>query len=140
METQDPRTRAPIVAAFSPETAAKEPLEFALTASRVTGAPLVIAAVKTGGPLVHNRLGGSVTEGEEDTVIEHLRTALQRRGLHDVEVRVFEDNTAARGLARALDDLDPELIVLGSTHRGGVGSALLGSTAERVIHSSSCPV
>jgi nucleotide-binding universal stress UspA family protein len=139
METQDPQSRSPIVAAFSPSTAAHEPLEFGLAASRVTGAPLVIVAVKHGGPVMH-RMGGDVEEGDDDRAIEHLRTALGRRGLHDVEVRVFEDNTAARGLARAVDELDPELIVLGSTRRGKVGAALLGSTAERVIHSSSCPV
>jgi nucleotide-binding universal stress UspA family protein len=139
METQDPSSRSPIVAAFSPESAAREPLEFALAASRVTGAPLVIVAVRHGGPLMHSR-GGDVEEGDDDRTIEHLRTGLERRGLRDVEVLVFEDNTAARGLARAVDELDPELIVLGSTQRGKVGSALLGSTAERVIHSSSCPV
>jgi len=139
METQDPQSRSPIVAAFSPGTAAREPLEFGLAASRVTGAPLVIVAVRHGGPLMHSRVG-EVEEGDEDRTIEHLRAGLGRQGLHDVEVRVFEDNTAARGLARAVDELDPELIVLGSTRRGKVGSALLGSTAERVIHSSSCPV
>ena len=53
---------------------------------------------------------------------------------------MFEDQTAARGLARAVDELDPELIVVGSTRRGAAGSALLGTTAERLIHSSSCPV
>jgi nucleotide-binding universal stress UspA family protein len=139
METQDPQSRSPIVAAFSPGSAAREPLEFGLAASRVTGAPLVIVAVRHGGPLVASR-GGQVSEAEDDVTIEHLRTGLSRRGLRDVEVRVFEDNTAARGLARAVDELDPELIVLGSTRRGKVGSALLGTTAERVIHSSSCPV
>src|SRR3954466_11113802 len=135
METQDPQSRSPIVAAFSPESAAREPLEFGLAASRVTGAPLVIVAVRHGGPLVGSR-GGQVSEAEDDVTIEHLRTGLSRRGLRDVEVRVFEDNTAARGLARAVDELDPELIVLGSTRRGKAGSALLGTTAERVIHSS----
>src|SRR5690349_6892921 len=136
METRDPHSRSPIVAAFSPEAAAHEPLEFGLAASRVTGAPLVIVAVKHGGPLVHNR-GGDVSEGDDEATITHLRTALSRRGLHDVEVRVFADHTAARGLARAVDELDPELIVVGSTRRGPTGSALLGTTAERVIHSSS---
>jgi nucleotide-binding universal stress UspA family protein len=139
METQDPQSRSPILAAFSPEAAAREPLEFGLAASRVTGAPLVIVAVRHGGPLVHNR-GGDVSEGDDEQTIAHLRSALSRRGLHDVDVRVFEDHTAARGLARAVDELDPELIVVGSTRRGAVGSVLLGSTAERVIHSSSCPV
>ena len=140
MSSQTTQRRAPILAAFSPESAAREPLEFGLAASRVTGAPLVIVTVRHGGPVMHNMAGGGVAEGDDERTVEHLRTALHRRGLHDVEVRVFEDHTAARGLARALDELDPALIVLGSTKRGAVGSAMLGSTAERVIHSSSCPV
>src|SRR5262249_21642118 len=56
------------------------------------------------------------------------------------EVRTFEDSPPARGLARAIDELSPELIVIGSTSRGAHGSILLGTTAERVIHVSACPV
>jgi nucleotide-binding universal stress UspA family protein len=140
METQDRHSRAPIVAAFSPDTAAREPLEFGHAASQVTGAPLVIVTVKSGGPVMHRMAGGEVPDADVDRTIEHLRQGLMRRGLHDVEVRIFEDNTAARGLARALDELNPELIVVGSTRRGNVGSVLLGTTAERLIHASSCPV
>jgi nucleotide-binding universal stress UspA family protein len=139
MSSHATQRRAPIVAAFSAESAAREPLEFGLAASRVTGAPLVIVTVKHGGPVMH-RAGADVAEGDEDRTMDHLRSGLARRGLHDVEVLTFEDHTAARGLARALDELDPELIVLGSSRRGAVGSALLGTTAERVIHASSCPV
>jgi nucleotide-binding universal stress UspA family protein len=139
METHDSHSRAPIVAAFSPQTAAREPVEFGVAASRVTGAPLIVAAVRHSGPVVRS-VAGEVSEGDDDRTLEHLRLGLERRGLRDVEIRVFEDRTAARGLARALDELAPELIVLGSTRRGATGSALVGSTAERVIHASSCPV
>jgi len=139
METQDPRSPAPIVAAFSPQSAARESVEFGVAASRVTGAPLVVVAVRHGGPVVHH-VAGQASEGDDERTLEHLRVGLHRRGHHDVEVRVFEDRTAARGLARAVDELEPELIVLGSTRRGPVGSALVGTTAERVIHASSCPV
>jgi nucleotide-binding universal stress UspA family protein len=140
METQDRHSRSPIVAAFSPDSAAREPLEFGHAASQVTGAPLVIVTVKSGGPIMHNMAGGDVPDADINRTIEHLKEGLKRRGLRDVEVRVFEDNTAARGLARALDEYNPELIVVGSTRRGNVGSVLLGTTAERVIHASSCPV
>lgn len=139
METADPRSRAPIVAAFSPESAAREPLEFGLAASRVTGAPLVIVTVRQGGPVVHHVVG-EMPESDEDRTLEHLRLGLQRRGLRDVEIRTFEDRSTARGLSRALDKLQPELIVLGSTRRGAVGAVLMGTTAERVIASSACPV
>jgi nucleotide-binding universal stress UspA family protein len=138
--SSDESPRAPIVAAFSPAAGAREPLEFGLAASRATDAPLVIAAVRHGGPVVDTATRGAVPEADAERTLEHLRTAIERRGLRDVEVRIFEDRTAARGLARALDELDPALIVVGSSHRSPIGRALLGSTAERVIHASSCPV
>jgi nucleotide-binding universal stress UspA family protein len=138
--SSDESPRAPIVAAFAPESGAREPLEFGLAASRATDAPLVIAAVRHGGPVVDTATRGSVPEADAERTLQHLRTGLQRRGLHDVDVRIFEDRTAARGLARALDELDPALIVVGSSQRSPIGRALLGSTAERVIHASSCPV
>jgi len=87
-----------------------------------------------------HQTGRDVAEGDYDRTIEHMRQGLLRRGLRDVEVRVFHDHTAARGLARALDELDPELIVVGSTRRAALASGLLGTTAERVIHASACPV
>ncbi len=125
METQGPNTRAPVVAAFDAATGVREPVEFGIAASDVTGAPLIIAVVHT---------------GDKGSSLEQLREDLQRRGLDDVEIRTFEDRTAARGLARALDEVQPALIVLGSSKRSAIGSVFVGTTAERVIHASSCPV
>jgi nucleotide-binding universal stress UspA family protein len=125
METQGPNTRAPVVAAFDAATGVREPVEFGIAASDVTGAPLIIAVVHT---------------GDKGSSLEQLQLDLQRRGLDDVEIRTFEDRTAARGLARALDEVKPALIVLGSSKRSAIGSVLVGTTAERVIHASSCPV
>jgi len=139
MATQDPQTRAPIVAAFNAAGSDREPVEFAIAAARVTGAPLVVATVRKGGPVVR-QIVGDLDEGNEERSLEHLRLDLQRRRLEDVEIRSFDDSTAARGLARALDELQPALIVLGSSQRSAVGSMLVGTTAERVIHASSCPV
>jgi nucleotide-binding universal stress UspA family protein len=127
------------VAAFSAAIGAREPVEFGLAASRVTGAPLVVATVRKGGAVVRHVVG-ELDEGDEERSLEHLRLDLQRRRLEDVEIRTFDDSTAARGLAHALDELQPALIVLGSSHRSAVGSMLVGTTAERVIHASSCPV
>jgi nucleotide-binding universal stress UspA family protein len=133
----DTETLDPILAAYSPSTAAREPVEFGLAASRLTGAPLVVVAVRPGGPLV-NRMAGDVDEGD-GRAAKHLRLDLERRGV-DAEIREYVDNTAGTGLERAMEELHPELVVVGTTHRGRTGSALLGTTAERVIHVSRCPV
>ena len=40
----------------------------------------------------------------------------------------------------AIDELEPDLIVMGTHGRQGVSHALLGSTAEKVVRSSKVPV
>jgi nucleotide-binding universal stress UspA family protein len=141
MKPSDHTHRSPVIAAFSPETGAREPVEFGVAASAVTGAPLVVVVVVDTGSLnVHfgadeaPALPGTVAEA-----VRNLERELTRRGVA-VEIMPFEDSTAARGLARAIDELSPELVVIGSTSRGSKGSMLLGTTAERVIHVSECPV
>src|SRR3954468_20366812 len=134
--------RPPILAAFSADSAAREPVEFGLAASRVTGAPLVIASVVHGDVATHHALRstGDAPEGAHSAALAHLRHELEQRGLRDVEVRVFEDRSRSRGLAQAIDALEPELIIMGSSHKGALGSAPVGNTAQRVIHDSNCPV
>jgi nucleotide-binding universal stress UspA family protein len=141
MRTSDHTKHAPVIAAFSPNSGAREPVEFAIAASRLTGAPLVIIVVADTGSLpVHFGADDApkLPAGLSDPV-KWLEQELQRRGIF-AEIRAFEDSTAARGLARAIDELEPELVVIGSTTRGRRGATLLGTTAERVIHVSACPI
>src|SRR4051812_6561564 len=132
MESSASQTRAPIVAAFAPGPAAHEPVEFGLAASRITGAPLVIVSVEHGTPLFNDLVY------EHDDEIARLRQELVRSGIRDPDIRVFDDSSGARGLARAMDEIRPELIVLSASRRGTPRT--LGTTAQRVIHASSCPV
>src|SRR5829696_7721803 len=37
-------------------------------------------------------------------------------------------------------ELEPELVVVGATRRSSAGAMLVGTTAERVLHASRCPV
>jgi nucleotide-binding universal stress UspA family protein len=134
--------RPPILAAFSADSAAREPVEFGLAASRVTGAPLIIVTVAHGDVATHHALRSSAdsAHGAHQEAIQHLERDLHRRGHRDVEIRSFEDRHPARGLAQAMDVLEPELIVLGSSERSGAGSMCVGTVSERVIHDSACPV
>ncbi len=47
---------------------------------------------------------------------------------------------APDALARAAVQLDADVIVVGSTHRGQLGRILFGSTARRLVHVASTPV
>jgi nucleotide-binding universal stress UspA family protein len=134
MTPDDRAPRAPILAGFSPSSAAREPVEFGIAASRVTGAPLIVMAIRREGPPV-NRGAGTV---DEDAVA-HLREELER-GHVPAQVVVRDARTAGGGLAAALEELSAQMIVLGATRRSAGGAALLGTTIERVIHTAACPV
>jgi nucleotide-binding universal stress UspA family protein len=130
---------APILAAFDVHTAAREPVEFGLAASLLTTAPLVVVSVQAGAGRVR-RVGATDEPPDHDAqALDAVRADLERRGAHG-EVKVVEDDNVSHGLARAIEELRPELVVVGSTRRGAAGRVLLGSTAERVIHESECPV
>jgi nucleotide-binding universal stress UspA family protein len=132
-------TPAPILAAFSPHTDERGPVEFAIAAARMIGAPLVVVAVH---PEAHERrIGGGDHDPSDSEAgsIDALKKELAERKV-DADVRVYGDSSIARGLKQAIEDVKPELAVLGATDKGRTSSKLLGSTAEKVIHEATCPV
>lgn len=50
------------------------------------------------------------------------------------------DPSPARALHRLCEKTDPALVVVGSTRRGALGRVAPGSTGERLLHGSPCPV
>ena len=79
----------------------------------------------------------------------HLREAAQRildrlRERADTTLRITTRTIADPSPSRALHTLaeieDASLVVIGSSHRGGVGRLFAGTTAERLLHGSPCAV
>jgi nucleotide-binding universal stress UspA family protein len=140
MEPQQSEARAPILAAFSPSAPAREPVEFGLAASRLTGAPLVVIAVRHSGAVVSPIAGDIDDAPDADRTIEHLRLDLQRRGLRDVAVEEVKARTVGEGLGQAIEAHKALLVVIGSSPRGRAGTVLLGSSAGELIHQGRCPV
>lgn len=56
----------------------------------------------------------------------------------DVSFHKFAHRSVSGGLMEAVDVLDAELLVLGSASDGQLGQVVVGSTADRLLHS--CPV
>jgi nucleotide-binding universal stress UspA family protein len=56
------------------------------------------------------------------------------------ELKAIPSPSPARGLHELAEKVDAGLIVVGSTHTGRPGRVLPGSTAERLLHGSPCPV
>jgi nucleotide-binding universal stress UspA family protein len=140
MTTEEPAS--PIVAAFAAGSPRREAVDFALAASRITGAPPVFVTVRRGGPMVDVRGGAGVEDapGEEGRAVEHMRLELQRRGIRRPDVRVLSARRVGAGLVEAMRDLQPSLLVLGSPAHKGKSGALLGDVVEDVIHETACPV
>jgi nucleotide-binding universal stress UspA family protein len=118
---------APIVVGFDPDGADDAPVQFGIAAARYTGAPLIVAVVHRGHP-------------EAGDSLERVRTRLADEPGVSSELLPLESHNAARGLTEALDEADAGLGVVGATSRGAVGRAIIGSTADRVIHNARCPV
>jgi nucleotide-binding universal stress UspA family protein len=131
--------RVPILVAFSPDSARPEPVEFGLAASRLTGAPVVAITVQRGGPLATRFAGPLDDRPRGPRTLQHMRLDLRRRSV-DMEVRVAEARSVTAGLAEAIEELEPELVVLGSTRRARAGSVLTGRLAKHVINDSPCAV
>jgi nucleotide-binding universal stress UspA family protein len=75
-------------------------------------------------------------EGSHE-LLERLRSDL---GDDSVEVKATANPSPAHGLHDLAEKEDAALIVVGSTHTGRAGRVLPGSTAERLLHGSPCPV
>jgi nucleotide-binding universal stress UspA family protein len=112
----------PILAAYSPESGDRGPVNLAEAAARATGARIVVVAVGKG--------DGASADG--------VRDALRLEG--DAEVRYVDHDSPAHAITSAVEELQPGLVVIGSTGRGRLGRVLAGSTAERVIHGCTAPV
>jgi nucleotide-binding universal stress UspA family protein len=140
MEPQQSEARAPILAAFSPSAPAREPVEFGLAASRLTGAPLVVIAVRHSGAVVSPIAGDIDDAPDADRTMEHLRLDLQRRGLREVAVEEVKARTVGEGLGQAIEAHKALLVVIGSSPRGRAGTVLLGSSAGELVHQGRCPV
>jgi nucleotide-binding universal stress UspA family protein len=72
------------------------------------------------------------------SILELLRVAID--AAIPVETRVIPNPSAPHGLHALAEEEDAGLIVVGSTHTGRLGRVLPGSTAERLLHGSPCPV
>jgi nucleotide-binding universal stress UspA family protein len=58
----------------------------------------------------------------------------------ETETRAIADSSVARALHALAEREKATLIVIGSSHRGSIGRVLAGTTAERLLHGSPCPV
>ena len=67
--------------------------------------------------------------------------AVQRLGLNPAEVNtIIRQGDTKQTVLKVADELDADLIVMGTHGRRGLSHALSGSVAEAVLRQSRCPV
>jgi nucleotide-binding universal stress UspA family protein len=98
------------------------------------GTPLVVICVGPEADLVD---GAAAPEQQTTSILEAARKAV---GDLPAEFRTVASTSPARGLAELAEKEDAEAVVVGSTHRGVIGRVMSGSTAERLLHGTGCPV
>lgn len=88
-------------------------------------------------------LPGSAVDPDPDVFAgSHLALEMATEALPNrtVETRVVASSSTARALHDVADAEAADLIVIGSTHRAGLGRVFPGSVGERLMHGAPCAV
>jgi nucleotide-binding universal stress UspA family protein len=102
------------------------------------GSPLMVACVCPDEALMAGAEGETgAPERQATSILEAARDVV---GDLPADFRTVVSTSPARGLAELAEDEGVEAVVVGSTHRGPVGRVVSGSTAERLLHGTACPV
>jgi len=128
----------PILAGADGTESGLDAVAFAARLATASGSPLVVACVCPDETLV----GGA--DGEPDGPQRQAASILDsaRAAVGDVpaDFRTVVSTSPARGLAELAEQEGVEAVVVGSTRRGPIGRVVSGSTAERLLHGTGCPV
>jgi nucleotide-binding universal stress UspA family protein len=130
----------PIVVGMHPTREERGPVELAVMLSCMTEAPLEIV----GTFWFDATPAMTATRDFEAKSLSGVQTALEdnvdtSRACHAVNVSA-KPGSPAHVIHETAVRVGAGLIVVGSTHRGPVGSATLGTTTDRVLNGAPCPV
>jgi nucleotide-binding universal stress UspA family protein len=131
----------PILAGADGTDSGLDAVAFGARLAAAVGAPLTVVCV------IPEQAGPAGAEAEAD-VRRHAAAILgaaravatEVAGSPPAEERTVVATSPARGLAELAEEEEVEAVVVGSTNRGVVGRVMSGSTAERLLHGTSCPV
>ena len=129
-----------IIIAVDDSERSEDAVAFGGALARRSGAAVTVAHAY---PWHHLTLAGA-SEANQYLLEESERT-IQRvsgslRDLPALETRSLAESSPARGLQELAEEQEAGLIVVGSSRTGPLGRVLPGSTAERLLHGSPCPV
>lgn len=122
------------------------PLNLALGAARALRTSLTVATVvpkpwTTPSPArVDAEYAAWADQLAADSAAEAKRYLTNLQGGLQVGYHSHAHRSVSGGLIEVVSELDADLLVLGSSASGGFGQVVVGSTADRLLHSSPVPV
>jgi nucleotide-binding universal stress UspA family protein len=127
----------PIIAAVDPRRADRAPAALGAQLSRLTGAPLLLAATY---PL--DRSVDSLYPEYARSLRLDAERALQRiaAGTSAETVALPATGSPAHALHELAEREHASLLVIGSSRRGQMGRVLPGAVTDRLLHGAPCPV
>ena len=129
-----------IIIAIDDSERSEDAVAFGGALARDSGAAVTVAHVY---PWQHLHLAG--TSPANQYLLEESERTIQRvsgplRDLPGLETRSLAELSPPRGLQKLAEEQEAGLIVVGSSRTGRLGRVLPGSTAERLLHGSPCPI
>jgi nucleotide-binding universal stress UspA family protein len=133
---------APVVVGFDARSSGADALTLARAHSRVTGARLIASAVHPAHTAISpGRVDAEWIADRHRAAEEILAQARNLMGPDEAaEYRIVASSSAAHGLHDVAEETGAGLIVVGSHHEAREARMFAGSTAERLLSGSVCPV
>jgi nucleotide-binding universal stress UspA family protein len=126
---------APIVVGVDGTGSGLDAVALAVRLAQATGDPLIVACVYPEG-----RRSGDAAAAVRGPAAKALEAAQALAEETAAEYRTVPSGSPARGLAELAEQEDAAMVVVGSHRGGAIGRVASGSTAERLLHGSGCPV
>ena len=129
-----------ILVGYDGSEQARDALCLAEGLAGLTGGTLLLACVEHLGP--YELPAASLVDALRERAEQRLAQVVDEvtaRGTR-AEARPVLLGSAAYGLHELAETERPDLIVVGSSHRGRIGTALTGTVGVRLLHGSPCPV
>lgn len=129
--------RGPILVGWLPDPQGADALALADVLAGLLGArPTILRVI----PVDPYLLGDDPEVALQRETREELQGACERLASHDPLARAVAEPSAARGLFAEAAREKPAAIVVGSSHRGGIGRVLAGSTATTLLQGAPAAV
>jgi len=127
----------PIVVALDPEYEDDGPLVVGTALANLIDAPVMVVGAYLHDPITNAVSAGTIDAESRAAVLSAL---MPRTAGVDADVLVMGGPSPARVLHDAAMELGASLLVVGSPRRMAGGRLAPGTTAERLLHGSPCPV